>query len=627
MKPDFLGGFSTIDAFVADKVTRLAASGRTLREIYEMIVEQRDAVFCESRDGGHTNFMTYGDFDRRTRAFAAGLSSRLSNLEKGRIVGLSLPNGPDFLCVMWALARLGFRPLLLNTRLDRQTLDRLLTANQVAAVVSEEAPYAVPTVAPFLGEGEAEENWADEILLMSSGTGGEVKLCAYTGANLAAQILDSGRIIRKSPDMKGFYQGHLKQLVVLPLYHIFGLFAVYLWFAFFSRTFVFLNDLTPDTVLKTVRWHGITHIFCVPLFWNKVYTAALAEARKTGQEKKLQSALRLYDRLSGLPLPAKLFSRLAFSSVRAKMFGNSIRFTIAGGSAISRETLLFFNAIGYRLSNGYGMTEAGITSVELSRVPRTRISGSAGKPFASVFYKTEQGELFLRGETTAQRVFTSAGELEKPDGWLKTDDLAELKKGRLYLAGRKDDLVIGPDGENLNPTLIEASLSLPKNEGFALVSGPTLLIQLSPFADEATCAALRDAAQKDLSRLGLLGKVGLYLTVSPLLLPDDFKISRKRLAKRLARGELRPAGREAAQESRSELTDALIRLFAQALDREPEGISPQANFFFDLNGSSLDYFSLLSSLQDAYGFTLPDGQEAPATVEDFCLLLSGRDCA
>ena len=124
-----------------------------------------------------------------------------------------------------------------------------------------------------------------------------------------------------------------------------------------------------------------------------------------------------------------------------------------------------------------------------------------------------------------------------------------------------------------------------------------------------------------------MGKVGLYLTVSPLLLPDDFKISRKRLAERLAHGELRPAGREAALESRSELTDALIRLFARALDREPEGIFPQSNFFFDLNGSSLDYFSLLSSLQDAYGFTLPDGQEAPATVEDFCLLLSGRDCA
>jgi acyl-CoA synthetase (AMP-forming)/AMP-acid ligase II len=80
--------------------------------------------------------------------------------------------------------------------------------------------------------------------------------------------------------MASMYNGSIKQLAFLPFYHIFGLFAVYYWFAFFGRTFVFLKDYSPDTIARTCRRHEVTHIFAVPLLWHTV-------------EEKIQKGVRM----------------------------------------------------------------------------------------------------------------------------------------------------------------------------------------------------------------------------------------------------------------------------------------------------------------------------------------------
>ena len=54
--------------------------------------------------------------------------------------------------------------------------------------------------------------------------------------------------------------------------------------------------------------------------------------------------------------------------VTDSLFGKSVLFCISGGSYIKEDTLRLINGLGYPLYNGYGMTEAGVTSVELSPV-------------------------------------------------------------------------------------------------------------------------------------------------------------------------------------------------------------------------------------------------------------------
>jgi long-subunit acyl-CoA synthetase (AMP-forming) len=140
-------------------------------------------------------------------------------------------------------------------------------------------------------ELEAEETepapvseFGKEILILSSGTSGRVKICAYTALEFYFQISDSCRMVEQCALLKKHYECRLKLLALLPFYHIFGLTAVYLWFSFFSRTFVHLSDLSPETVVNTIKRHKVTHIFAVPLFWEKVYKAAIKTIKKRGEK-------------------------------------------------------------------------------------------------------------------------------------------------------------------------------------------------------------------------------------------------------------------------------------------------------------------------------------------------------
>ena len=60
-------------------------------------------------------------------------------------------------------------------------------------------------------------------------------------------------------------------------------------------------------------------------------------------------------------------NKIVKSKVQKNILGKEIRFLIAGGSVLSRDTLETLNGVGYNLYNGYGMTEIGVTSVELSK--------------------------------------------------------------------------------------------------------------------------------------------------------------------------------------------------------------------------------------------------------------------
>ena len=123
--------------------------------------------------------------------------------------------------------------------------------------------------------------------------------------------------------------------------------------------------------------------------------AAIMRGEKTFE--KFEKGMRVSRAIGNLPVIGKLFSKTAFKELRENIFGESVQFMISGGSAISENVLEFFNAIGYHLANGYGMTEIGITSVELSKNKKLLNSGWVGRPFSGVEYKIEDGQLFVRG--------------------------------------------------------------------------------------------------------------------------------------------------------------------------------------------------------------------------------------
>ena len=89
--------------------------------------------------------------------------------------------------------------------------------------------------------------------------------------------------------------------------------------------------------------------------------------------------------------------------VTDNLFGKSVLFCISGGSYIKDETLKTINALGYPLYNGYGMSEIGITSVELGNI-KDRLKNSIGHPFESIQYEIKDNELYVYGSSISHKM-------------------------------------------------------------------------------------------------------------------------------------------------------------------------------------------------------------------------------
>ncbi|MCH5351726.1 MAG: AMP-binding protein [Clostridiales bacterium] len=634
---DSLAGQGSLNKFVSHKLKLLDGTDKTLRSIFELMFSESNNIIGEETDGYRIKKTTYGESKKNVGEKTRRLMRLLEGVELNSVVGLYLENSLDWIECFWAILRAGYRPLLMNYRFADELSEQIISDYSVKAVISLDKEFSVKNI--HLSDIAAVENppelndscFADEVLLMSSNTSDNLKVCAYTGERFYYHIKNSYEIFKSSKSIKKHYNGRLKLLTFLPFYHVFGLFAVYFWFCFYSRTLVFLRDLSPKTLLHTIRRHEVTHIFAVPILWDKIYKTAIPTIKERGEKlyNKFQLGLRLSEKLTG-PI-GRAFRKKAFKEVRDNLFGESPVFLISGGGYVSPDVLKFMNGIGYHLVNGYGTTETGITSVELSESLKTRIEGSVGTPFTHVDYSiNEQGELIIGGKSRANTIYSKGETVEQNENTpFNSHDLFRLEGGRYYIDGRKDDLIIGANGENLNPGLIEPKLYVDGVETLALVPSKSnnenavLLVEPKRSVPLGGMRALYERVLSRVTELNLAATVErIILTSTPLIMENDFKVNRKRMARAVAEGTLKlldlDPTREALDEADGERVDRVREIFAAALGKPIEDIKPDANFFFDLGGSSLEYFTVITQIQTEFGISFPQSSQSSAsTVEEF----------
>ncbi len=635
-------GFRTINEYVSWKIGEYGKCDKSFATLFEYMFSERDNVMAEISDGYRVKKLTYGEFSDNILKLAPALKDKLSDVPTGSVVGIYMNNSMRWIEIFWSVLMCGYSPLLMNMRLTDDVLEHIISDHSVKAVISDEKTFSCKTVTADISPRTAPESidrpWGQEVIFMSSGTTEKVKLCAYTAENFYYQLCNSVDIITRCPTLVTHYDGELKQLVALPFYHVFGFIAVYLWFGFFSRTFVFLRDMNPSTLLNTIKKHKVTHIFAVPLVWDKIRKQTMRTIRSRGEKtySKFKRVLKLSLKLGSL---GNIVAANAFSEVRDGLFGDSVKFLISGGSHIKTKTLEFFNGIGYHLTNGYGMTEIGITSVETSAKPKMLNTGSIGSPFSEVEYAiSESGELLVRTKAMASRIIQGDRiQTVDFDEWFNTRDLASESNGRYYLEGRVDDLIVCKNGENINPVLAEAKIKVDGCDAVCIFAdekkSPVLIASVQSCFTNERIKELVTAFTEAIRDAGLANEIKtLALTPDPLIEKSEFKISRKRVAARYARGEFRIINRENSEEHISQMLSDLeceVRsCFATALEKQVEDISPSASFFLDLGGSSLDYFMLLNLLKSKFDISLPSNEdERLYTVRDFCqfIMKNGKD--
>ncbi len=422
---------------------------------------------------------TYADLDRLVATAAGALRAR--SVEGGAPVAVLAGNGLEIARFAHAIPRAGGAFMPLNARLSASELAFQLTDSRTRLLIAT-AEYAeiareAATLAGVEVLDAASDEWdagarlegdtaiqADQphSVIYTSGTTGRPKGAVLTHGNFYWSAVASSLNLGVREDDRW--------LACMPLFHVGGL-----------------------SILLRSAIYGTT----------AVVHERFAEAR-------VNAALR-EDRITLLSVVATMLTRMF--EVDSAPLGDSLRAVLLGGGPAPRPLLEAARDRGVPVLQTYGLTETASQVATLAPEDALRKLGSAGLALSSSTVRVEVdgrsaepgevGEICVMGPTVC------AGYLHRPeataeairDGWLHTGDLGYLDaEGYLYIADRRDDLIV-TGGENVYPAEVESALlALPGVQECAVVGLPderwghvVVAVIVGDMDTEAVPALLRDA--------------------------------------------------------------------------------------------------------------------------------------
>ncbi len=246
-----------------------------------------------------------------------------------------------------------------------------------------------------------------------------------------------------------------------------------------------LTEARPTIMVSVPRLYEVMHRRIVlglkrqSVLKQSLFAKAVALGRKDYEKRGSLGALQ--------SVLNRVLERLVRDKVRAR-FGGRLKAMISGGAPLNPEVGIFFTALGVRLLQGYGQTEA---APVISCNPPNKVKlHTVGPALERVEVKiAEDGEILARGEMIMNGYWndeTSTNAVLR-DGWLYTGDIGHLDAdGYIQITDRKKDIIVLSGGDNLSPQRVEGALTLQPEIGQAMVYGDKhahLVVLLVPDED------------------------------------------------------------------------------------------------------------------------------------------------
>ena len=623
-----------VSRIVTGNIEALKNAPQTFESIYTIIKNSfTSETFGEWLENGEVCKMSYYELYERADSFSkAAVTYAAKKDSDSRFVGIFLENSCDWVALFWGLLQAGFKPILLNTRHNIQINNDIIKEMDPVFVVSEDARVdKAVSVKELLEEGKGVKfdknmiNWADEIILITSGSTSKPKIISHSGKTICLQVEMSADIVRTNQSIQYNAKLDIHNLAFLPFYHIFGLIATLMWFMFFGRGFVFLPKYDAQSIQFVCKRVGVTHFFAIPLVWNKTVAALEREVAKQGKTEKFNKAIKFSNKLQNIfPLLGPVIVRkFIFKKIRRQLMGEKLAFLISGGGFIAPRTLEVLNGLGYSIYAGYGLTECGVLCVELSRKSKFRNGTSTGKIFSNVKYKvSEEGELLIPRDHSMNGIYVDGKFSEFTDEYYPTNDLVNIDEtGRLHIIGRLDDVIIGPNGENISPEEIESRIDKGAFTQEAMINcklpGTDEKQMVLVLADDGSMGAFEKASslRNVFTSIDALTMSERPVKVLNLIgsMPENFKgIDRKALSLKLEEQELfatecaRPTDEEVTRTRSAEYTELIGKVcdvYAEVLNKDRSEITETSNFV-TLGGDSMEYVEMLSKVSEISGRTI-----------------------
>ncbi len=397
-------------------------------------------------------------------------------------------------------------------------------------------------------------------------------------------------------------------ILLLPLHHVFAFAGAMLAPIYSGGTVYIADSLAPESIVKTLQEGRITTIIGVPL---------LLDALAKGIMKKINSSLvaKALFRVASW-VGNQSFSRGVFKSVHKK-FGGCVEYFVCGGAALSHETGSVFKALGLYVLEGYGMTECA-PMIAFTR-PGDRKIGYCGKllPGLEMTFAGETNEIMVKGPNVMQGYYNRESETTDiiRDGWLHTGDVGELDSGgRLRVTGRIKEIIVTPNGKNINPVEIEhcfASMSNYSDEVAVFLHEGTLQAIILPDMDAVrtnTGNSAEQSIREDIeaynsSCMGYKRISNFHITSQSIPRTRLGKIQRYKLASLVTERDM-----EVVREDVSQRSDVYLKL-KEFIDRETGKFAGGDDHFeIDLALDSLSRVSLLVYVEENFGVAIRENE-------------------
>jgi long-chain acyl-CoA synthetase len=560
---------------------------------------------------------TYGEVGQAARGFARKLNA--AGLQKGDKVVFWGENRPEWLACYWGCLIAGIIVVPIDYRSSVEFVARVrglvdarlvLVGDDVQETGLDVDGHAVwrfrdvdwATDGPM----PAVEISRDDVIqiIFTSGATAEPKGVVIRHRNVLANIIPVEREVAKYRRyVRPFHP--LRFLNLLPLSHMFGQSMATSIPPMVRGTVIFTRSFNPHDLLRLIRSRRVSVLVCVP----KILDVLRDHVARTFPESAEPPP-------AGISIPGRWWKYRRVHSA----FGLKFWAFIVGAAPLSPELEEFWRRMGFAVIQGYGLTETA-PIVSLNHPFRKRREGSVGTPIAGVEVRiADDGEILVRGENVTSGYYVDKSQIPDrksqidevidADGWLHTGDIGESDAdGRLFIKGRKKEMIVTPDGRNVFPEDVERTLN-----------------EITGVRESAVVAAARDREERVHAVLVLEPGIDVNAVVrdANLRLQDHQRIRTASIwpaatlprtdgTRKLKRAAIRDwvaAGEQPLPAEGGHTLEALIARFAG--DRDVSG----ATTLDDLGLSSLERVELMVALEDRFQTRIDEARFAGARSVD-----------
>ena len=392
--------------------------------------EHKDNFAFSVKDGKENKDVTYREFTEDILRVAGWFRH---NGIRGKHIAMIAANSYDWFVMLFAIDASGNTAVAMNPALpvdllqwqcEKAEVDCVWAEVPFRAELQEKLPQArffaaadVRGEAPITMDDVYEAAEDETVLLMfTSGTTGKSKVVEITSGNL-------GYSIENLKDI--FDAGHTEiSMLTIPMYHIAGV-RCNVGMLRYCKTLCVGRGLMY--LMADIPAFNPTHIMMVPAMVESII---------------------------------KFVKRAPSRESVAKVIGNRLRRITVVGAVLRVDTARFLLNMGFMLDNVYGMTET--TADGTWCLLDSEHIASIGKPCGITQCRIVAGEILLKSPANMKGYYHDPEETDKVlnDGWIHTGDMGSCdENGYIYITGRKKNIIILSNGENVCPEEIEEKLS------------------------------------------------------------------------------------------------------------------------------------------------------------------------